>query len=73
MSVSFWVGEKGFAVGDASFLKALFSTIFVRAENRASAVKLLQAVGNASLHPKDEVGWVLVAAVAEKVVRLDCL
>lgn len=34
MSVSLWVGDKGFAVGDASFLKSLFSTIFVRVENR---------------------------------------
>lgn len=34
MSVSFWVGHEAFAVGDASFLKALFSTIFIRAENR---------------------------------------
>ncbi len=34
MSLSFWVGNKSFPVGDASFLKSLFSTIFVRIENR---------------------------------------
>lgn len=34
MNVSFWVGYEAFAVGDASFLKAFFSTIFVRVEER---------------------------------------
>ena len=33
MSVSFWVGPKRFEVGSPSFLKAFFSTVFVRLES----------------------------------------
>ena len=33
MSLSFWVGGKGFVAGDAGLLKSLFSTIVVRLEN----------------------------------------
>lgn len=34
MSVSFWVGEQGYVVGDVAFLKSVFSTIYVRVEDR---------------------------------------
>lgn len=33
MSVSVWVGEQRFEIGDSAFLKAFFSTVFVRLEN----------------------------------------
>lgn len=33
MSVALWVGRRHFAVGSAEFLKAFFSTVFVRLED----------------------------------------